>query len=155
MSWFVNDTQKKNIWQDKSINEVIDDYILSPTNMKQNKTKPYQACFLSTYGIVSKDKYILSWFYSLICVCTYRSFIILLFQLSNKWHLFIHQYTAGFNYITMLISVAVDHCVASPLDIGTLEAGVNTNVKSGKFKFFWFSLFSTFCWQVKFCDVDS
>jgi hypothetical protein len=24
--------------------------------MKQNKTKPYQACFLSTYDIVSKDK---------------------------------------------------------------------------------------------------
>jgi hypothetical protein len=45
-------TQKKNIWQDKSINEVIDDYILSPTNMKQNKTKPYQACFLSAYDIV-------------------------------------------------------------------------------------------------------
>jgi hypothetical protein len=57
MSWFVNDTQKKNIWQDKSINEVIDDYILSPTNMKQNKTKPYQACFLSTDDIVSKEKY--------------------------------------------------------------------------------------------------
>jgi hypothetical protein len=56
MSWFVNDT-KKNIWQDKSVNEVIDDYILSPTNMKQNKTKPYQSCFLSTYDIVSKDKY--------------------------------------------------------------------------------------------------
>ena len=50
-------TPPKNIWQDKSINEVIDDYILSPTNMKQNKTKPYQACFLSTYDIVSKDKY--------------------------------------------------------------------------------------------------
>ena len=50
-------TPKKNIWQDKSINEVIDDYILSPTNMKQNKTKPYQACFLSAYDIVSKDKY--------------------------------------------------------------------------------------------------
>ena len=98
---------------------------------------------------------ILSSFYSLICVCTYRSFLILLFQLSNKWHLFIHQYIARFNYITMLISVAVYHCVASPLGICTLEAGVKTNVKSGKFKFFLFSLYSTFCWQVKFCDVDS
>jgi hypothetical protein len=38
------------------MNEVIDDYILSPTNMKQNKTKLYQACFLSTYDMVSKDK---------------------------------------------------------------------------------------------------
>ena len=50
-------TPQKNIWHDQSINEVIDDYILSPTNMKQNKTKPYQDCFLSTYDIVSKDKY--------------------------------------------------------------------------------------------------
>jgi hypothetical protein len=25
--------------------------------MKQNKTKPYQACFLSTDDIVSKEKY--------------------------------------------------------------------------------------------------
>ena len=47
-----------------------------------------------------------------------------------------HQYTGGFSYINMLISVAVNHRVASPLDIGTLEAGVKTNVKSGKFKFF-------------------
>jgi hypothetical protein len=50
-------TPKKNIRQDKSINEVIDDYILSPANMKQNKTKPYRACFLSTDDIASKDKY--------------------------------------------------------------------------------------------------
>ena len=57
MSWFFNDTQKKTIWEGKSINEVIDDYILSPTNMKQNKTKPCQVCFLSTYDIVSKDMY--------------------------------------------------------------------------------------------------
>jgi hypothetical protein len=81
---------------------------------------------------------ILSWFNSLICVCTYRSFLILLVQLSNTWHLCIHQYTAGFNYINMLISVAVNHCVASPLDIGILEAGVKTNaytLKSKKYIF--------------------
>ena len=46
-------------------------------------------------------------------------------------------------------------CVAWPLDIGTLEAGEKTNMKSGKVKFFLFSLYSTFCWQVKFCDIDS
>ena len=50
-------TPKKNLWQDKSLNEVIDDYILSPTNMKQNKTKPYRACFLSTDDFASKVKY--------------------------------------------------------------------------------------------------
>jgi hypothetical protein len=37
------------------------------------------------------------------------------------------------------------YCVASPSDIGTLEAGGKTNVKSGKVKFFLFSLYSTFC----------
>jgi hypothetical protein len=37
------------------------------------------------------------------------------------------------------------HCVASPPDIGTLEAGRKTNVKSDKVKFFLFSLYSTFC----------
>jgi hypothetical protein len=47
------------------------------------------------------------------------------------------------------------HCVASPADIGTLEAGGKTNVKSSKVKFFSFSLYSTFYWQVKFCDIDS
>jgi hypothetical protein len=36
-------------------------------------------------------------------------------------------------------------CVAPPPDIGTLEAGGKTNVKSGKVKFFLFSLYSTFC----------
>ena len=55
MSWFVNET-KKQIWQDKSVNEIIDDYILSPINMKQNKAKPYQVCFLSTGDFVNKDK---------------------------------------------------------------------------------------------------
>jgi hypothetical protein len=50
-------TPKKHISQDKSVNEIIDDYILSPKNMKQNKIKPYQACFLSKDDIVNKDKY--------------------------------------------------------------------------------------------------
>ena len=48
-------TPKKHIWQDKSVNE-IDDYILSPINMKQNKAKPYQVWCLSTGDFVSKDK---------------------------------------------------------------------------------------------------
>ena len=55
MSWFVNET-KKHIWQDKSVNEIIDDYILSPINMKQNKARPYQVCFLSTADFVNKCK---------------------------------------------------------------------------------------------------
>ena len=45
-------TPKKHIWQDKSVNEIIDDYI----NMKQDKAKPYQICFLSTGDFVNKDK---------------------------------------------------------------------------------------------------
>ena len=49
-------TPKKHISQDKSVNEIIDDYILSPINMKQNKAKPYQVCFLSTGDFVNKDK---------------------------------------------------------------------------------------------------
>ena len=43
---------QKHIWQDKSVNEIIDDYILSPINMKQNN----EACFLSTDDFVNKDK---------------------------------------------------------------------------------------------------
>jgi hypothetical protein len=35
---------------------IIYDYILSPINMKQNKARPYQVCFLSTGDFVSKDK---------------------------------------------------------------------------------------------------
>ena len=49
-------TPKKHISQDKSVNEIIDDYILSPINMKQNKAKPYQVCFLSTGDFVNKEK---------------------------------------------------------------------------------------------------
>jgi hypothetical protein len=43
---------QKHIWQDKSVNEIIDDYILSPINMKHNN----EACFLSTDDFVNKDK---------------------------------------------------------------------------------------------------
>jgi hypothetical protein len=49
-------TPKKHIWQDKSVSEIIYDYILSLINMKQNKARPYQVCFLSTGDFVSKDK---------------------------------------------------------------------------------------------------
>ena len=42
---------QKRIWQDKSVNEIIDDYILSPINMKQNN----EACFLSTDDFANKD----------------------------------------------------------------------------------------------------
>ena len=52
-------TAKKHIWQDKSVNEIIDDYMLSPINMKQIKAKPYQVCFLSTGDFVNKDKNII------------------------------------------------------------------------------------------------
>jgi hypothetical protein len=51
---------------------------------------------------------ILSWFYNLICVCTYISLLINLVRLSNKEHVIVHQYTAGFNIITILIFVAVN-----------------------------------------------
>jgi hypothetical protein len=51
---------------------------------------------------------IISWFYTSICVCTNISFLILQVQLSNKWHLFVHQYTAGFNNINLLIVMDVN-----------------------------------------------
>ena len=49
-------------------------------------------------------------------------------------------YAPRLSYLSPLYTLHV----ASPPDIGTLEAGGKTNVKSGKVKFFLFSLYSTF-----------
>jgi hypothetical protein len=84
--------------------------------------------------------------------CVHHRHIVILFIVIFNQTLTLCSITTGYRYPRctaniLLISVAVNHCVASPLDIGTLEAGVKTNVKSGKFKFFLFSLYSTFCWR--------
>ena len=41
-------------------------------------------------------------------ICTYRSFLILLFQTSNKGHLCGHQHTAAFNNINLLFVMDVN-----------------------------------------------